>query len=717
MASINGLGPKAIVNTGGGNEPGSSDAKERLEAAMTDLQSKMDETSEHTDASSKASAELLVAKMQALLDLIKYGAAATSALDGAGEYYDDLLNQAIGSENWAEGWNGAIVNIDDDGSNNETVNYLQDNREEFGAYDYSFSVESSSETVPLAFRVGNNDSKIIGTTYGGDVIITIEDTDGKKRSYILRGFASQNIPIIIVGNDTESRYQMDHGITVDFRNLMFYGDQGSIDNPRTIIVGTKWDDVIYGSQAADKIIGGAECAEAVKLDKGDLIMGNAGDDSIWGDDAEGYGSDHAGGNDIMDGGSGNDTYDGGGGIDHAYMSSNSMDIKNENVENTWSSDKKPKDYGFGDESNGMIDLTGSGHEYDPETGVIKPNLHHDGGSTIEINMPDNFDMCYGTRATDRTLDLILTFVSYELDDNGRPKSFSLRIKDFFRTGSIGKVGRLVLKGNEASNVIDFSAVRDDEEGGTGLGGAIVQIHGLGGNDVIFEPTNDVSEAGVDIEDLRNSSDVNFYDDDSGLMDEILPDSVTANENWEIEENEDGYGYYDLNYKGTDIENDGLVLQGPSGYEKAFAYQDDDNNIFIVFVNENPGESAETLVVKINRPNGVSMRTLYDMITLRKWGSTGGDPVDDGVAENTSPILATVLGKIWGTGEDGDIVDYQGWMTDGGEDHDTVEGPAYGSKHKEVEREMVYEPDLIDETQQTGGTGNTEEVEETEETEE
>jgi len=509
---------------------------------------------------------------------------------------------------------------------------------------------------------------------GKDLVFTIigHDANGAELrfSWVFVNGTVNSTPIII--NATE----LSHGVKIDCSHAFRISDGNfnSLDGVARgfYIWGTEYEDVIIGSQGADKI--SAQGGD-------DFIDGMAGNDTLYGD----YVGDQlatGGGDDTIRGGAGNDILYGGTSSvmgDTRYDSDSTSATNPESVagfenviDDVAGAAPDPDDW-----------LIGTGWDWSTDDGeVIIEQTDPSAGGSIEINLEDmqadgsTFNMVVA-EVRDGT-DLVLNVIGE--GPNGEPVTFKIVIKDFMRAMvgySPEQIVKLTVNGTDASDIIDFSKVE-------GITSQVINLNGFGGDDILINPEMQALADGLAFEDMTSSSEapstIRSYVENDG----IFYDPETGNT--------DEYNGYSAVYDDTSREiqitetgphdDSGLQIVAPEGYDHGYIAIDPATGDYLIIMVKS-GSDPDTIVIRvpaqyIDETNGLYYNNIYI-------ANLDESPYDE---ENESWQYSH--GTNWGLMPIS--IDPADYVIDGGDGNDIAYG-LRGTKFEDVEQEIEGDTEL------------------------
>lgn len=452
-----------------------------------------------------------------------------------------------------------------------------------------------TSTNALFYVLDEDVVAVTARTEGTHIYMEEELVDGSIRVIKLADMATRNEPIYVhAGNANQ-------GVRIDLSQAarMADGNWGEAFGKQKgfFIGGSKHDDVIIGSSGNDIIWG----------DLGDdKIYGLGGRDEIYGD---GYNQISAGGFTDMDG---NDQIDGGAGQDIIRAGGGNQDIVFNGNGDMVSEDEKKGLANQYVETN-IADLewlnqspAWEGHKAPDGTIVINAKPGESG--PLQLWMDDQFSMM-SANVDGSGNGLVVTMAGF--DEEGDAVEMRIRINDFFNSDV-----QLEVKGNDANNIIDFSAIT--------LHGQHVVMSGGDGNDIMFAPKSEFDSLGIPTEDLGHGTVPNSE------LESILHQGMTVFDDngnthpwmtWGLEGSlDDMAAGVTTFWDGFDgevsefIENGEIVLKPlaempeslnfttPAGYERAYFTTDPeiigDGAPMIIFVKRNVDGSIEQAIVRL-----------------------------------------------------------------------------------------------------------------------
>ncbi len=512
-----------------------------------------------------------------------------------------------------DGWNPPEYISTDPDPNSAAEAAIEGDTAKYGDYAGTMRIPSGNPSDPkrVGFQMTDDMTSVTVESHGRDLIFTVgydKDGDGKedsRESYVIKNGTMQQGDFII------SARGLTHGVTIDLTQAIRV-DSGTASGKGFIIIGSDKDDVIKGSGSDDGIVGGLGA---------DQIDGGFGDDTIYGD--EGPGADGANGyiaGNFDEAAGGDDDINGGAGSDIIYAQGGNDDT-------VYTSDVKDKGGSVMEAENTVDNVTGA----NPGTGtgwLESPNGEWEEGAeedgmvvyenTSDTNdageividmsaLPPGYTMAYGEMSADN--DLILTFVNSETGE-----TFKLKIKDFF-SGSFGDnknpstaIPHLVINGTDENDIIDMSRVKINEGNQQGQ---CIEIHGMGGDDIILGPQNKMLKDGVAINAPLDSTVSN------GTLNDYVNDGVFATDDNADKDGhqETGDGYHSEVKDGqiyiTDDTTDDatnpdgpaekLNIVAPDGYDWGYITQDQaTGDMYVVLVKTQESGKADTIVIRIDK---------------------------------------------------------------------------------------------------------------------
>lgn len=528
---------------------------------------------------------LAMALSASMANIAADGVGGGNGAGGAGSGAEDIWEAG----NLQPGWNGLPPGMPTtDDADAEAFFALHP---EFGEYaGTAKNLTNSANPTKFVYQMTEGEESAVGKTFGKDMVLTITDADGNKKSYLIKNFT---LNPGMFGISAKGIKKADgSGVTIDMSGVIqindgSFGDEEFYKDQQISIYGSEGDDTLIGSQSRNQIIGAGG---------NDTIDGQAGDDEIYGDEkyieAGAYNEEYGGDDDIK-GGAGVDAIRAGGGFDTTYVSDRGEGISD--VE-----DPDTVDASTGITVNSIQgSFSGTGwHATDlDEKGriIIEPNANVTNLGTLTLKIPDGYSMALFERDPENNDNIIITYV-------GEAGEMKVKIK-----APSDQVVRIDFQGNAADNIID---ARIDEKN------LVIKFTDTaGGRDIVLGPTNDLIASGVDVTNLKKSQ-----GNSSSRISQTVSDGIFAPTPTEQED----YNSHKERYKGYIAEagigaDAGVILikkdttagapptaqiplrlAAPKGYTKGYVTQDAAGNIYVIFVQPATSDGeAKTLVYKID----------------------------------------------------------------------------------------------------------------------
>ena len=634
--------------------------KAKVEESLAEILQARD-WDEYFDMHDRAQIEILEAKLQSTLALLDHFLATGEWIVPTGSAGPNGTEPGAPVQDLRPGWNG----------NYTLRNRLEDNSLVEGA-DYAGTIfidddGNPEHAIQLALQLSETATKLEAFNKGKDIIYveTYKDDAGNEKQ---RYWVGKNQATNVRAKISIDAHTLDHSVKIDLSRVYRISDgsnhipYGTVEG--FVIHGSDYDDEIIGSQGVDEIQG----------HKGaDKLFGMGGDDLIYGDDEEqwarargslGLSTELSDADDTIDGGAGKDTIDGGGGIDTVYTSDNDRLLRVDNPveargttppEESWFDKSNTNGWDWVGTTPGVVEVR---ETYDPATNE-NPN-------TLYLKMPDGYDMAFAEEDPENPGTLKITLVKH--NENGPPETFTILVKKALsdRTDSPKDPFTLNFEGNGSANIIDFHSVN--------FGNNMVDIKGLGSDDMILSPETVLSEDGISFGDLLTPTeesprelqnilkDVVRYREEAG---ETLEDD--AGKNIKAEPNSEGEIEISRTGAGTDEKQ---LSINAKDYDKAYYLVDPKkpSDLLVVLIKKGvPGTEPQRVVIRIKDyakfqgPQG-SLRTISNWLHIDSAADRRVRATPNQTGE--IPVIPLIYKDV-----DGDGTAETGVIIDGGDGQD------------------------------------------------
>ena len=552
-------------------EEQAKELKLKLEEALQEIYQTRTQLDEYLSQLDVSQLEIQEARLKASLALIDNflatgewdpsfgapagGAPAAPAGEGAGD--------EAPTNTFQPGWNGTFVTGEEaadralfsDGNYMGTV-YLQ-------------LPSDPNARGQLGFQLDENAVDLKVYNHGRDLIFRQTLADGTVQYWVAKNMVTDIQTPIAIDASRVKRLAENKKLNVDLSGAYRISDDpdtfGQEPVQAFLVLGSQGSDILTGSQNVDKMLG---------LGGDDSIDGGAGNDELYGDNdatsAAMYGV--SAGNDVILGGAGNDTGDGGGGINTGFETDVSDTGTIRNLQRT-----APR-AGQADLGNNWY--RGSGWRIEAGAGAHSEgnfSSHRTTPEALTLTLPEGFDMAYAE--TDADVNGIkITLVGR--DAAGLPITKTIRIRDFF---DINNPAHLIVKGNDANNIIDFHKISNDMQN------SIIEIQGGGGNDMLLGAKNILTRDGLNPATMFTSS--QNVAGQTGLIHDTTEGEVLQTTGSNADE-------IRVRKPNGTIENGDMAIEAPVGYDNAY-YIRDGNDVVVVLVDPaSGGVPAKRIVVRI-----------------------------------------------------------------------------------------------------------------------
>jgi hypothetical protein len=677
----------------------------KLEEALAELEQVQEYYHEYLDEATMIKLETYGAMMRAqcaTIDAIKAGVDGTyPAGTNPGEAGYDYESQAA-LENLGSGWseNAHIT---------EKPEHASAMQPEDGEYMGTVIVNTvTGQTVnPLGFSIddnfeqelfpGGSIEQVILESRGKDIVFTVVglDSNGQEQrfSWVFQNGSTNTTPIIINAN------YLSHGIDINAVAVLRMAEPGHGSQPGVArglyIWGTEHKDTIQGSQAGDKI---------AALGGNDTIYGWGGDDVIYGDFVEDPNNPSSGGDDTIHGGVGVDMLYGGDFAQNGDTCFESDVTAGSNPGVAHSFENIANDVAATIPTPGT--WVDTDWDMNIEDGMLVLTNQNTSGGYIDFNMEDipgdvEYTMCFAELDSNGT-DGILNFVGR--GPNGEPMTFKVKIEGLLVPISgddPNKIIRVTLNGSNVENIIDVS-------GWKGLTSQVVNINGMGGDDIIVNAENALLADGVSYDSLTSTTEagatVNGYVTDGIFYDQDDPDGrVTEQGNFNATTNSNGeivIGEIN-NPDPIDPNTDySLRIVAPEGYEQGYIALDPHE--------PNPAD-ADLLVVLYNPTTGKTIIIRISDAIMDNYQMDFSDLMVSNIANSShdseNQTWDNTFGTPWAlTPISLNEADY---VITGGAGNDIAYGLKGTNFDSDIEYDVEFDPDLMNmnEVENTGGGGN------------